>query len=204
MGGRGLVVGLVGVLAAVLVSGCTSDAHPAASRTPTAPATGAPTASPTPTGLLTTGPGVRPGEKPPILNKAATVHDSTGAISYGRYFVQALDWSLATTDPYLLVQAGLPSCQTCARYESRLTSLATKGGYLRGGRIVIHEVGMSTETFEMKSEYAIAVQFDQGPDTVIVPHSKPSADTTKTSTFTAVVLLSWVSGRWRVVEMELQ
>ncbi|MDT4975986.1 MAG: hypothetical protein QOG98_1744, partial [Pseudonocardiales bacterium] len=95
-------VGIVAILA-MLAAACGGDGgspKPSASAAATSPPTTAP--SIVATGPLSTGPGVLPGEKPPVLSDAATQHTSAGALNFASYYFTALDWSTATTDPYLV------------------------------------------------------------------------------------------------------
>ena len=67
---------------------------------------------------------MRAGETPPVLDKFAKQHNSAGALAFATYFIKALDWSLATTDPYLIKQISAPSCQACKAYISNIGALA--------------------------------------------------------------------------------
>src|SRR5947209_10050313 len=69
---------------------------------------------------LTSGPNIRPGEKPPVLDPLGRQHSSEGALIFTSYFIHTLDWGIATTDPSLLQNSALPSCQACARYVTTL------------------------------------------------------------------------------------
>jgi hypothetical protein len=93
---------------AVLVAACDGggSGHPSRSSGPV-PSTGsstAPSLSPSPsrTGPLTTGPGVQPGEKPPVLDAEAKQHTASGALAFAIYYFRAYDWGIATNDAYLV------------------------------------------------------------------------------------------------------
>src|SRR5690348_14210274 len=105
---------IAAVLSALLLAaGCSgggASAPPTA--VPTAPpksgaATGgrsSPSPSPVRTGPLMTGPGVLPGEKPPVEHDLARLHSQAGGYAFATYFVRALSWSIATNDAYLIRQ----------------------------------------------------------------------------------------------------
>ena len=66
-----------------------------------APSTAAPSSSPT--SPATTGPNVRPGERPPVMPAAAKQHTQEGALAFATFYIKALDWAIAATDPQLLI-----------------------------------------------------------------------------------------------------
>ena len=84
------------VVATLLAAACNGGA---AESSPTSSATSMPVSSPTakpsssPAGPATTGPNVRPGERPPIMPAAAKQHTQEGALAFAGYFIKALDWS---------------------------------------------------------------------------------------------------------------
>ena len=160
--------------------------------------------TPSPTGPKTTGAGVRPGEKPPVLDAIAKEHSSTGALEFAVYYVKALDWSLATTDPYLLKQISAPSCKTCERYIGRLTSLAAAGGYVKGGRLTYRSSQYVDDDGDIQADHVVQVEYSQAPETRVFPAAPASTDTTKTLTTRSYVYVSWVRDGWQVVEQEVR
>jgi len=204
-------VGWVAALAvsvAVLIAACTSNDGvgtesftPTGSSTATAPTSSSPTTSPSRTGPLTTGPNVKPGEKPPVLPAEAKKHDVIGALFFARYFIQALDWSVATNDAFLIAQIAGPNCSACQRVISGFESLKAKGSVQRGARISVVSAKVVSGTFKIKSEYV--VQFELKEEAAVVvpasaapPPSTPAAPTSINS----LVFVSWTNGRWTVVD----
>ena len=51
-----------------------------------------------------------------MLTSGAKADAAAGAKAFATYFVQAVDWGLATTDPYLISAISAPSCRACAGY----------------------------------------------------------------------------------------
>jgi hypothetical protein len=160
------------------------------------------TATPIPTGPKTTGPGVRPGEKPPVLDAIAKEHSSTGAIEFAVYYIKALDWSLATTDPYLLKQISAPSCKACAGYIKALGELAAHGGSVRGGRIRFRSSRLFDGPGDRTADYVVEVSYTQEPLTRVFPTASPSKDSTKPTSYHSHVFVSWAGTGWHIVEEE--
>lgn len=203
----------MGALAAVvgLATGCggSSDPRPSPSPTPVSSASwpsrpASPSVSAPRTGPLTTGPNVQPGEKPPVLPAEALQHTASGARIFGVYFVKALDWSIATTDPYLLRPIASPSCKACSRYVTDLASLQAEGGYIRGGRIRLRSYLLSSNRNDPTAEYKLAVRLTQEPDVVVRPSVSPSTDNAQPISYESNIFLAWDRSAWRVVELEAQ
>lgn len=197
---RPLVVSIVGVL---FFAGCGSSGDkPSPSPTPTATSNSAtPSAAPSPsrTGPLTSGPNVKPGETPPVLDKFAKQHSSAGALAFATYFIKALDWSLATTDPYLLKQISAPSCQACQRYMEQIESNRKTQTSFLGGRITINSVQLDFGSSSVKADYIVKFSLDQRAEVVHRPGL--TASTVPASrNLTSYVFVSWIGGDWHVVE----
>lgn len=136
-------IGAVAVLCAALgVAGCTGSAKPAHTFTPTSTfsdprGTGGPVSS-SPS-VATTGPNVRPGEKPPVLPAAGRTNTILGATEFAKYWIEALDWGYATTDSSLAKQSYSSSCSDCALFMQNFDDARAKHEHFRGGRIHIDE-----------------------------------------------------------------
>jgi hypothetical protein len=201
-----------GWLLSLVVVGCglaactttASGAHDPKSSAPSStvqPSTSA-TATPSPTGPKTTGPGVRPGEKPPVLDAIAKEHSSTGALEFAVYYIKALDWSLATTDPYLLKQISAATCKTCEGYVKALSELAAQGGTVQGGRIRFRSSRLFDGAGDVTADYIVEVTYTQAPLTRVFPTASPSNDSTTPTTYHSHVFVSWGGTSWRIVEEE--
>lgn len=198
----------VSAVVAVLLAGCTGHGDRAVSPTPSLPPTGtssppspSPSPSPSQTGPLSTGPGVRPGEKPPVLSEDAKQHTPAGALLFAGYYFRALDWSTATTDPYLVEDISSTSCQACARVIRGLSELRAEGGHVRGGRINIVAAKLVTGTFKVKSDVVAEVAVNEDSVVLIRPSLAPSTSATAVTRDVSLVFVSWLSGRWRVIEV---
>jgi hypothetical protein len=150
---------------------------------------------------LTTGPNVAPGEKPPALAPIAREHSSVSAIEFAVYYIKALDWSQATTDPYLLEQISAPGCSSCQASIHSLEKLRSEGGYLRSGRTKLDSSRLVDGKSDVKADYIIKFELTQEPVVVV----RPTATTTevpRSTTITSYVYVSWVHGRWLIIERE--
>lgn len=191
--------------AAIVVAGC-SARPPSRSRPHTTPTSAAvshatspaPSTSAPRTGPLTTGAGVRPGEKPPVENAAAHTHSELGAMAFARYYEQALDWSLATSDPYLLKQISAPTCASCNRYIANLENLRRGNGHVIGGRITIGTIGIAEGKHLVKADLVVKVQLEQSPMSVVRPSAAPSVVTSRAEHPSSYIHLLWANGQWTV------
>lgn len=195
---------LVGVVAAgVLLAGCSGSggASPSPSVTPATAATTsrAATPSPTRTGPLTTGPGVRPGEEPPVEFPAMRADDSAGALAAAFYFMRALDWSLATGDTSLISQVSDRSCVACRKHIRDVRSLFDSGGYVRGGRIRVESAKLVTGRFSVKSDLVVKVRVTQAPIILVRRTGSSSTPAPHAVTSDSLLFLTWRS-RWIVIE----
>ncbi len=180
-----------------------SGAHSPRSSAPSStvqPSTSA-TATPSPTGPKTTGAGVRPGENPPVLDAIAKEHSALGAHEFAVYYIRALDWSTATSDPYLLKPISAPACTSCDLDIDNLTKLEADGGYLESGRLRIESAETLDSAGDVKADFVIKFVLTQEPVVMV----QPTATTTqvpKSKKFTSYLYVSWRHGGWLVVERE--
>jgi uncharacterized protein DUF6318 len=172
-----------------------SDVAPTASGSSTT-ATG----TPSPTGPLTTGPGVLPGEKPPVLSADAKQHTPAGALAFAAYYFKAFDWSIATNDPYLVAQISAPNCTACQRVIRGLSPLRSEGASLNGGRIHLKTAKLVTGQFRFKSDYVVDVSLTQAPEVITRPSSTPSTAAPATSD-RSFVFVTWIGNGWRIEEV---
>ncbi len=164
------------------------------------PSGSGPSGSPARTGPLTTGPNVRPGEKPPVLSAEGRKHTVTGALDFATYYIRALDWSIATNDPYLLKQVSLPSCVACGRYIAGLVELKAKGQYQVGGRIDIHSAEVVNGQFSVKSERVVKFQLTESKPVVLPTSAQRPTNTPAQAPLTSYVFVSWYGSHWKIVE----
>jgi hypothetical protein len=187
---------------AMLAAACSSSnhAHKAPDPNPTQPTTSTAATSSPATGPLTTGPGVQPGEKPPILSNDAKQHTPAGALAFAAYYFKAFDWSVATNDPYLVRAISAPTCAACQRVISGLASLRSEGGVLRGGRMQLKSAKIVTGTFRFKADHVVEVSLNQDPEVITGPSSAPTTAAQATKD-TSLVFVSWVGHGWQVQEV---
>jgi Family of unknown function (DUF6318) len=199
------------VLAAVLLTaGCTASGGKASpppatasgqsSTTPSPASSGPASSGPASSGPVISGPNVRPGEKPPVFPAEAKQHTSEGALMFAGYFVKALDWSLATTDPALLKPISAPTCQACHSYIDAIGTLAAGGGHVVGGRI--HSSGLMLENPSSRISNSVVVSETSTQQAVVLirPGASPSSVAPSAQTSTSQLRLSWVIDRWLLAE----
>lgn len=195
------VTGLVAVVTLVAAAcGGGAAEHPSTSSLASGPVS-TPTARPavSPTTPASSGPNVRRGERPPTMPAAAKEHTQEGALAFAGYFIRALDWSIATTDPSLLVPISSPSCAACNSYISRLNSLRRAHGYLQGGRLKLISEKIAIGSFSIRSDYVIVTRTFQEAVLLISPRVKPSHISDATQDESRVYVM-WARNGWIAVE----
>jgi hypothetical protein len=200
---RRRLVCLVAVIA-VPVAGCGRSGTPTAHTSPNvqAPRSVQATASPSPsrTGPLTTGAGVLPGEKPPTEPDLAKRHTAIGAQAFVGYYIDALSWSFATSDPFLIQEVSAPTCKACARYRDNLLELQRDGGHVEGGRFKPVKIDPVYAKSAIRSDYAFEITIEQKPVTVIRPSAAPSVVSKSPITDVSRFYISWQGLSWMIVE----
>lgn len=159
-----------------------------------APSTPAPSAGP-----LTTGPGIQPGEKPPVLPEGAKQHTRDGATSFAGYYLRALDWSIATNDPFLLRAISAASCSACRRQIIGLLKVQRSGTKLTGGRLTILNFELVRNTYSIKADYAFSVRLHENREESRTPLSAPSTVSVAHKS-NSIIFVSWLSRGWQIVE----
>jgi hypothetical protein len=172
-----------------------SDGAPTSSG-PSVTATG----TPSPTGPLTTGPGVLPGEKPPVMSADAKQHTPAGALAFATYFVRALDWSVATNDTYLVQQVAASSCTACERDITAVAKLRKEGAHETSGRTAVISSKLVTGTFNVNSDLVVEIVTRDEPIVIVRPSAAPSTAAAANPHDVSLVFVSWSDGRWLVVE----
>jgi Family of unknown function (DUF6318) len=195
----------IGLIAGMLAACTSSKADP--DPTPTPPvgttassSTVATSPSPSHTGPLTTGPNVRPGEKPPVFPALAKQHTADGALAFAAYYFDAYDWGYATNDPSLVASIAGSNCKGCAKYVQALNSLRARHAVMTGGRITVLSRGLRTGHFNYKSDYVVRVRLDEEPIVIHVPNSQPSTAAPAVQGYVTYLFVSWTQSRWKVVE----
>ena len=151
---------------------------------------------------VTSGPNVRPGERPPAMPAAAKQHTQEGALAFAGYYIRALDWSIATTDPQLLIPISDPACVACGSYVKEIRDVRIQGGYIRGGRIGLSEAEINKSVFKTGIDYIITINTVQEPDSIIRRSQSPLSQETSTERLKSNLLVAWRRGSWVVSGVE--
>jgi hypothetical protein len=198
---RGL---LVIALIAGLVTGCTAgadDPQPTPSPSLVSTTTSSPSPSPSRTGPLTTGPNVRPGEKPPMFPPQSRHRTEAGALQFAVYYFKVYDWGYATNDTYPVASISLPSCEGCQLYLNGLKALERDHTVLTGGRIRIRSASVFQGTFREHADFAIDVAVDEEP--VVIHSLSGDAKTVsrQLASYHSLIYVLWTAHGWRVTEV---
>jgi hypothetical protein len=129
------------VLATCAVAGCTSDtpAPDDTSQTSLTTTYSPPhySTAPASTPPITTGPNVRPGEKPPTFPKSLETNVPSAAGAFAVYWEKTIDWGYATVDSSLPRTVYSASCAGCERFMKIFDGARADGVHFRGGRLLI-------------------------------------------------------------------
>jgi hypothetical protein len=190
------------VVIVAFLAGCTSS-NQSPSPSPSLPATSSTTSStpspePTQSEPLTTGPNVRPGEKPPEFPAMAKQHTANGARVFVSYYIQALDWSFATNNPFLLRRASAHACFACQRYIGALTRLRRIGGIEQGGRVV--GISVSALAPGTSDERAFKIVLRQAPIVLSLPSSPPK-HIRPANPSENIIVAKWVGNSWKIASV---
>jgi hypothetical protein len=134
---------------------------------------------------------------------AAKQHTQEGALAFAGYFIRALDWSIATTDPQLLVPISDPACVACGNYVKEIRDVRARGGYIRGGRISLSAADINRSVSKSGVEYIIMISTIQEPDSVIEKSRSPMSEETSIERLKSNLLLAW-RGYWVASGVEAQ
>ena len=158
-----------------------------------------PSSSPPRTHPLTTGAGVLRGEKPPLMNPLAREHNRLGAYEFAIYYIRAVDWSYATSDPYLLEKVSAKSCQTCEKIITGLSNLIQSGGHVAGDRLNIQSSQiLDSYKGKIESDYVVMIKTTQQPGAIVDSTGRTSNQHSLTHV-TSYIYLSWLGVRWQVL-----
>ena len=127
-------------------------------------------------------------------------HTADGALEFGAYFYRALDWSIATTNSYLLKQISAPTCEGCNGYIKTIDDLAARHGYSSGGRLTLTSIGFGKTDSTIKADYTIRAEISQTTQVVVKSASaEPSTHPNDPAPGTVFVLVNWGPTGWQAV-----
>lgn len=200
---RLLAIALIVGLVTACTGGSSNDPKPSPSPTtrPTSSTATSHSPSPTQTGPLTTGPNVRPGEKPPDYPVLAREHSARGALALAIYYFRAYDWGYATNDGTLVREVSKKSCEGCAIYLNGLSALKQKHEVLTGGRLTIPRSSVRANAGgKYGAEYVANMVTDEEP-IVLRTSSGSRTVSPRYRNFHSLVFLSWSQSHWVVAEV---
>ena len=192
------------VVIVAFTAGCTSS-NGSPSPSPTPPVTSSsrtsPSPEPTQSEPLTTGPNVRPGEKPPEFPALAHQHTAQGALAFASYYYEAFDWGYATNDPYLVRQISAPRCEGCAKYIAGLASVRRSRDTVLGGRVNVDSRRLAHGKFNYRSDYVARVVLDEQAIVLNRRHKPRKLLAPALTNYVQYVFVSWLRHAWFVVEV---
>lgn len=124
-------------------------------------------------------------------------------MAFAAYYYHALDWSIATNDPYLIRDLGASTCNTCTKFVNQIDQMAANGEHMQGGRADVLSAGIDEGHSKIPADALIRVRLRQAKGEIVdsaghVTYTQPG------STPSVIVLAKWISGSWRVAEISNQ
>ena len=203
---RGAAASLLAALA-VIVTGCTSGGGgadptftPPTSTYKPPTSTHSMSAAPTTTPPITTGPNVRPGEKPPTVPAQAKTNTDLGAELYARYWMQSLDWGYATTDSSLAKAAFSPACTGCTKFMQQFDGTRANAQHFRGGRIHVLDTSLQPNDHHNQAIAVYDLTSSQDALEVLTGSGKVVDSAPAIPKDVSRIWLRWTNGFWTVVD----
>lgn len=197
-----------------LAVGCTSDGGdgPSDSRssvtvssslsvTSPAPVSTTPTPESSVPTVPTTGPNVRPGEKPPTLTPNARQNTRIGGGEFSRYWMKTLDWAYATTNSALPRQHFAASCGGCSNFlDNIIDKTAARNRHFDGGRLTPYGLTIRSNDHHAGADLVVDVTVNQSALKVRTGSGK-IVETAKAVTRAVFrVWVAWRNSAWVVVD----
>ena len=182
-------------LAAILLTGCTSEAAPA----PTAPATTAATPavspSPSPAVAAPSEPAIEKITTPPRVPADLTTPGKVGSKAAVEYFVALYGYTLNTGDTSLLRAASTETCEFCETYAAGTESFHASGSTAVGGDVTIEFMKLhDQESTENRHVWIVELAFS--PRRATAPGGEVQEDPAQTET--TAIMAVWTGDAWKI------
>lgn len=188
---------------------CTSSGSGGATSNPTStlPTSASPSSTPvtsvaptpTPT-VATTGPNVRPGEKPPTYPAESLRNTRIGALAFATFWFSTWDWAYATMDPTLLESQSAPVCSDCALVVQGFNEASRAKQHFTGGRLLLQSSIFATNDGRNGAQQAVDITFGQRKLEIVDAHGKVLRTDPAIRTITFRLWLRWDGKKWTTVQ----
>jgi hypothetical protein len=200
---RGVWLLSVPVALGLALAACTSGggADPTFSPTDTyTPPSHSTSPDPSTSAPVTTGPNVRPGEKPPTLPAVAKTNSNAGALAFAEYWERTIDWGYATVDSTLMRAAYSPGCKLCDQQAQIFDKATNNRVSFRGGREAIIGASLKKNDHHNGATAVVDITFDVQQLKVTDHTGKVVETDPATPHVTARIWVRWIAGKWLVVD----
>ena len=188
---------------------CTSSGSGGATSSPTStlPTSASPSSTPvtsvaptpTPT-VATTGPNVRPGEKPPTYPAESLRNTSSGALAFATFWFLTLDWAYATMDTTLMSENSAPNCTDCALAISGFRQAARVGEHFSGGRLILRSSTFAPNDGRNGADQAVDVDLGEHQLRVVNALGKTLRSDTAVKSMIFRLWVRWNGHAWTAVQ----
>ena len=197
-------VPLLCLLATGAFAACTSG-QPAQgdTSTPTLTTTYSPpsySTAPPSTPPVTTGPNIRPGEKPPTFAQSMEKNVPSAAGTFAVYWMKTIDWGYATVSSTLARTAFSPVCADCTRFMRIFDDAHAKGVYFRGGRMTISKWMIRPNDHQNGATAVVDVTASIGALQAIDRNGRVVESDPADPHVMYRVWLTWSGTRWTIVD----
>ncbi|WP_375479640.1 DUF6318 family protein [uncultured Jatrophihabitans sp.] len=195
-------------LVALLVAGCTGGSGSSAPSSATSESSASSSFLPASTtvpvstspAVPTTGPNVRPGEKPPLLPGVGKRDSAAGAITFAQFWVETLDWGYATTSSTLSRAWFAPSCTDCALLMRNFDEPRAAGDHFVGGRLSLRSAQLAPTGGQFNASRAVDVSFTAAKARLVNASGETVSSSPATREVTFRLWLARSGSRWLVVQ----
>jgi hypothetical protein len=174
-----------GVVAALLLAGCSGD-EPAAEPPPLK----APTTSPVATESPTT-------PEPPVLPAAARENTKAGAVAFAHHYIDLINYATATGQSDGLLRASGAKCGACRETGRFIDRVYADGGFIRGGNWHPRSYSIVANG---RASWIVAVQIDANTQKFRPKFGAPTITRTG-GNYTVALASAWRHRRWIIDRM---
>jgi hypothetical protein len=178
-----------GVVAALLLAGCSGD-EPAAEPPPLK----APTTSPVATESPTT-------PEPPVLPAAARENTKAGAVAFAHHYIDVVNYVRNSGDTRRLRRLGSSTCESCVAIADLAEDIYAEGGSLQGGRWSV--TGSSALPGATQHEWQVVTNV-RVSEQLFRPRAGAPAERRRAEKTTLLFMVRRASARWVIASLERQ
>lgn len=187
---------VLGVVAAVVLGGCTDGADPAPTPTPSV-TSASPSATLSPSASASASPSAT--ASGPTIPAAARAQTPAGAEAFVRFFFDQVNLAWTKPEPGAIAAVSSTDCKFCATTESLASYLGENGQHYTEKPVTVEDVGAISGA-PAGQQYLVATLI-QNASTVVDAQGKVTKRDAR-KRLPRNVALKWINGEWRMFAVE--